>query len=301
MENIDETIMTLQKYWLKANLMKEDFDKRYEKLPYVWKNDKDLLFPKTNNNSSYINVFFDFWIASLYCAFQGYRTIITFIPFNDAFIKEMKKYRDSTFHFETIKVRQKKIETLKYLSVDNCRHIHDLIGDFLAAITKVRQFKIDVVFEHKPKIITSGKTVSSRDENTENFYILKNYWKRADVFLYRMKDIKENANDPHTGYDSHKFYDYNFFWLSAVYIVIEGYQKLGFSNSDVDELLSDTLMTDMLKRVRHSVFDYHHKYYNWDLISDSVIESKRFTDWICELHCAFYRFLKDVETQQLPQ
>jgi hypothetical protein len=267
--------------------LKKNFCTEYERLLDKDKNETFLFEMLINQSDAYISTYFDYWVSLLYCTFEGYRKWAC-IPFNKDFIEEMKDYRNSTFHFETLAERKKKIKELKILSIKNCLYLHQQISDFIAAILYRRgDVRTHVSFQNPsnkpPKRIEKGVNKCKK----EDLFVLITYYKRAENFSQTMIPLLNTK-------ESEK---HIFLWYSAVYIIFEGYQKLGLTDQNIENML-DPQKIDTLKNLRHSVFHYFKKYYNWDLIGHAILD-KDLALWVYELQGAFYAFFNK-ELQSFP-
>lgn len=77
------------------------------------------------------------------------------------------------------------------------------------------------------------------------------------------------------------------YWYSALYVVIEGWQSLGFKDAEIDTLLASPNV-DHLRRYRNGVCHFQPKY-----LDDRFIEMMRSSDsvqWVRSLNSAFGRF-----------
>lgn len=277
----NESILSLQKYWSIADRLKKNFCNEYERLLDKDKNNKNFLFQMLINQSdAYISTYFDYWVSLLYCTFEGYRKI-TCISFNEDFIKEMKNYRDSTFHFETFAERKKKIQKLKILSIKHCLYLHQQIGDFIAALLYRRgDVRVNVSFQNPSQRSPKNTNKGINKCKKEDLSVLITYYKRAENFSQTMIPfLNTKESEKHI-----------FLWYATVYIIFEGYQKLGLTDQNIENML-DPKKIDTLKNLRNSVFHYSKKYYNWDLIGQAILD-KDLSLWVPELQGAFYAFFK---------
>lgn len=81
---------------------------------------------------------------------------------------------------------------------------------------------------------------------------------------------------------------YMSYWYAALYVVIEGWQKLGLHDDEVDELLASENV-ELLKLYRHSVFHFHEDYFNRHLTLP-FIEGDATVTWVRELSSEFGRW-----------
>lgn len=137
MNNKTQNILSLHKYWMQANRMKEDLNYEMEKLPENT-NIEDIYQYCSKTNNIAIHTYRDFWLASLFTVIQGYKTlkltddkINNLISINKKGISELKDFRDSTRHFELPSERNKKMKKLSNLSIVWLQEIHYAFGKYL--------------------------------------------------------------------------------------------------------------------------------------------------------------------------
>jgi hypothetical protein len=77
------------------------------------------------------------------------------------------------------------------------------------------------------------------------------------------------------------------YWYSALYVVVEGYQKLKYSDEKVDEMLQSE-NEDLLRRYRNGVFHFQKKYFDERCID--FIEGPGTAGWARKLNAELGRF-----------
>ena len=110
-------------------------------------------------------------------------------------------------------------------------------------------------------------------------------------YIYRSEIERLNFDQRIQNDDSGvRYFIYSSQWLSSLYVVIEGWQSLGFSNERIDKLLSaydDYVLT--VKRCRNAVYHYQK-----DVLDKRVEKAVSDTDiltWAGALLDEFIRFL----------
>jgi hypothetical protein len=76
-------------------------------------------------------------------------------------------------------------------------------------------------------------------------------------------------------------------WLALLYVVAEGYQKLGLRDPAIDKMLASPYL-DLLRRFRNGAFHYQRDYF--DPRFTDVFSSDAVRDWSVQLHDEFRRF-----------
>jgi hypothetical protein len=92
--------------------------------------------------------------------------------------------------------------------------------------------------------------------------------------------------------DGIRAYSYMSYWYAALYVVVEGWQKLGIHDSKIDELLSSPNV-ELLKRYRHGVFHFHEDYFNRHLTTPFVERGENPVVWVRELSNELGRWFLD--------
>ena len=77
-------------------------------------------------------------------------------------------------------------------------------------------------------------------------------------------------------------------WYGCLYVVIEGWQRLGAADPEIDGLLASQHVA-LLKRFRNGVFHYQRRY--WDnRFSDFVVQGAESAAWARQLNAAIGRY-----------
>lgn len=282
--------LTLHKYWLQADLMKRNFYYEVDNLSGI---------STKHDHSSRIVTYMDFWMANLDTVVSGYKKenlnyahIEDLIQSNKLCIDELKKYRNSTFHFETPRRRNDKMKTFRKINMFWIDEIHNYIGKYLYdeltntnIITIPKQFFIINNFEK----INNHKRILSKpplnDEELSHYWFCQ-YWLRTRLmrahFERSLHDSKNSKIEQiiYLGY-----------WYIMLVCVIEGYQELKLKNPNLDILIRTGGHVEKLKKYRHSFTGYHQDYYNQHLIHDFVSDPNT-VSWVTKLHDSFHEFIK---------
>lgn len=138
MDDTNHFLLSLHKYWMQANRMREDFIQEIKKLPDS-ADIEDLYIYCSEENNIELHTYRDFWLASLYTVIRGYQdlklndnTIDDILSRNKKGIKELKKFRDSTRHFELPTERNKKFVGLKNLSMTWIQGVHLSFNEYFS-------------------------------------------------------------------------------------------------------------------------------------------------------------------------
>lgn len=122
---------------------------------------------------------------------------------------------------------------------------------------------------------------------------LYSYWVNAiDIWAYAGHGLNMKEIVP-SKVESVLSIHHNFIRLTIayalLYVVIEAYQELGFSNKKIDELLKNTDYTSHLKRLRNSVFHFQNEYPLTPKAADFAIMAGSKV-WINDVKKAFEEF-----------
>ena len=79
------------------------------------------------------------------------------------------------------------------------------------------------------------------------------------------------------------------YWFGSLYVVVEGWQQLEFSDAAIDGLLSDTDKVEKLRRSRNATFHYQREIYHERFLG-FMRGSEESSDWAHALNKAFDRF-----------
>jgi hypothetical protein len=80
---------------------------------------------------------------------------------------------------------------------------------------------------------------------------------------------------------------YMSYWYASLWVVVEGWQKLGLHDDEVDRLLASPL-TEKLHLFRHWVLHYHETYFN-DPLTEPLIGNADAVEWVRSLSSALGR------------
>jgi hypothetical protein len=126
---------------------------------------------------------------------------------------------------------------------------------------------------------------------------LHRHWLTADsVRHWALQGIKAEERLPHAPRDANEWVRFasQFLavsaWYGLLYVVVEGYRRLGVKDDAIDVLLADEVRTDSLQRFRDAVFQYQE-----DPLSDKMIDvilDKEFDAWANSLNRHFKAFLE---------
>ena len=90
--------------------------------------------------------------------------------------------------------------------------------------------------------------------------------------------------------------DYGLFmahWYGALYVVVEGWKKLGLRDSTVDKLL-DSPNVELLKWFRNGAFHFQKEYFD-KRFTKFWYDSKKTVPWVRQLNSSFSQFfLKEI-------
>ena len=136
MDKKNQPLLSLHKYWIQANRMREDLIKEMEKLP-ADADIEDLYQYCLRTNNIALHTFRYFWLASLCTVIEGYKKlqlndnkINNLISNSLKNIEDLRKFRNSTRHFELPSQRNKKIKDLK-ISMKWISELHAAFGEYL--------------------------------------------------------------------------------------------------------------------------------------------------------------------------
>lgn len=74
---------------------------------------------------------------------------------------------------------------------------------------------------------------------------------------------------------------YMSYWYTALYVVVEGWKRLGLEDEEIDKLLSSDNV-ELLKLFRHGVVHFHEDYINEHLALPFISENES-PAWVAEL------------------
>jgi hypothetical protein len=100
-----------------------------------------------------------------------------------------------------------------------------------------------------------------------------------------------DAIPPGTGATEALFsHPYLSYWYGGMYVVIEGWQRLGLHDPEVDDLLTSDNVKH-LERHRHGAFHYHHEYFDDKFLA--MLGAPDSPKWIRDLRNALSRWFLD--------
>ena len=136
-------------------------------------------------------------------------------------------------------------------------------------------------------------TLEKTTKNDPVLYLCS-YWLRAkymhDLMQWMREEIGIIELDSAEGTE---FMTYLEFWLAALFVTVEGYNRLRLRNSKIDALIKENIKG--LKELRDTIYHYDHDYGRRGnpFFDDDGI------NWAMELHDAFYdlfrQYTSDVE------
>ncbi|HUO76823.1 MAG TPA: hypothetical protein VMU21_04520 [Thermodesulfovibrionales bacterium] len=81
------------------------------------------------------------------------------------------------------------------------------------------------------------------------------FW--AEILCQRFKDFIDSPHDIENSVDSWTFFALMSQWYASLWVVIEGWQKLGFDDHAINDLIQQrSVFCDLMKRYRNGVFHY---------------------------------------------
>jgi hypothetical protein len=93
-------------------------------------------------------------------------------------------------------------------------------------------------------------------------------------------------------------YAYLSYWYAALYVVVEGWQKLGLYDDEIDRLL-ESPNVELLKLYRHGVFHFHEDYFNESLTLPLIETGDNPVEWVRALSSALGRWFFEWTESQL--
>jgi hypothetical protein len=120
---------------------------------------------------------------------------------------------------------------------------------------------------------------------TDPVLALTVYWLRADVMHTLVHATMDAWREDPTAHKT-EFDTYTSFWLSALYVVVEGFTDLKLDATQVPEMLNPRVQT--LKRFRNGCFHYQRSSSKADPFRELDA-----LDWAEQLHNQFRAFFSD--------
>jgi hypothetical protein len=84
------------------------------------------------------------------------------------------------------------------------------------------------------------------------------------------------------------------YWFASLYVVVEGWQKLGLHDPDVDKLLASPNV-EFLREYRDGIFRFDENFLDGDAMGGSIPLNQKTVSWAEELYDAFVRYLNQWE------
>jgi hypothetical protein len=138
----------------------------------------------------------------------------------------------------------------------------------------------------------SDETGSLQATNlTDPILALAVYWLRADVMHTLLHDIRDAWLEDAAKHKT-EFETYIAFWLSALCVVVEGFNELKLDAAQVPEL-SDPRV-DTLRHFRNGCFHYQRDYQKFAHFLSGDLES---FDWAEQLHAQFHAYFASYRAQ----
>jgi len=108
-------------------------------------------------------------------------------------------------------------------------------------------------------------------------------------FEIALEKVGQQPNSPaHRGLILHKDLGmYMSYWYGALYVVCEGWQKLGLSDRLIDQLLESPNLK-LLRRYRNGAFHFQKKYF--DARFHKFMQEKSSVEWVRQISAAFGRW-----------
>lgn len=130
--------------------------------------------------------------------------------------------------------------------------------------------------------------------NPKHVYTLHRYYTWSTILKGHFEDVLAEFRARGEAFsmktdDGIRGYAYMSYWYAALYVVIEGWQKLGLHDPKIDELLESPNL-ELLKLYRHSVFHFHEDYFNEPLTTPFVERGEPAVIWVRSLSNEFGRW-----------
>lgn len=145
--------------------------------------------------------------------------------------------------------------------------------------------------------------MSSQEADPKHIYTLHRYYVWSTILQKHFHDVLaqfQARGEPFTikSDDGIRAYAYMSYWYAALYVVIEGWQRLGLRDEVIDGLL-ESPNVELLKKYRHGVFHFHEDYFNEHLTTPLIERGDNPVEWVRSLSSAFGRwFLAWLESRQ---
>lgn len=131
--------------------------------------------------------------------------------------------------------------------------------------------------------------------NASEIHSLHRYF----IWANRMKNhcidtVREQGEPPSDGMELRIWlsapFAYACYWFETLYVVIEGMQQLGLTNSTLTKLVNDGDNLQKLRRFRNGVYHFQTNYFD-NRIKDFLTQS--YTDWASDLHAELSQYFLD--------
>jgi len=121
-----------------------------------------------------------------------------------------------------------------------------------------------------------------------------------------LEELKENGPPPKDPKELRRWlirpFTYSSYWLSSLYVIIEGWKELSLKDRRINLLLNNKRHIQKLKRYRNGTFHFQKTYFD-NRFTDFFNEKSKIINWAKNLHYAFgayfirYNFSKMDEKQ----
>lgn len=100
--------------------------------------------------------------------------------------------------------------------------------------------------------------------------------------------LKNKKNDQNSFIESIMYMS---MWYGMMYVVVEGWEKLGLKDQAIESVLSNKKNKDLLQKYRHGVFHFHENYYDSKFLN--FYDERTTVEWIRNLRKEFSRWFLD--------
>lgn len=275
--------------------MKLNFEQHMDQRPELRPHQPEFLSYFSREENPIVHLYLDCFVSGVYVTMEGYDELkcqvdaITTIRNNTPnFMEHMKGYRNSTCHFETMSERTKKMSGLELPPLQAIYSIHNTVGQYLLDFLKTCEgTKLNMNPSTPNRSPSSLNLYPCKHDLIFDFHRFAEAWIRADEF--RKKFYRQLGYPQHHGTYDIDLYAYLDYWYAFLYILIEGYKKLGLRDSNIDNTLNGSHST-YLKKYRHAVFDFK-KDYGGVALKKEFLTSEKPVEWVSTLHESFRVFI----------
>jgi hypothetical protein len=99
---------------------------------------------------------------------------------------------------------------------------------------------------------------------------------------------KQSLNNYHNSMEYFRAWTFRDYWMAGIFAAMEGYEKLGLANPDVEKLRSDPQYSK-LRSFRAGIYHFREKYF--DEAVHNFFELPGAADWLVKLDTALGQFL----------